>query len=174
MQYLFVGLLIAAMLLQVYKAFGDRRLMQLVKSAAEEKGKVIDRPKHFWRQHHIFMTTKDIYKDFDTVLDKEFLSELGMGGGESKDGTSYVFFNEQFKGFKSYLSKVEDNGDGKYRYVFYVDEVGGSDGADGLYNEKILNVLLTEIEKTFVKLDENTEIKRELGKYDPKKAPFHT
>ena len=46
------------------------------------------------------------------------------------------------------------------------------DNPGNIIVEKTGNILLTEIEKAFVKLDESTEIKRELGDYKTKTKLF--
>ncbi len=171
MEIILVIIFIAAMgfvlVFTIYFGMKDRLA---VNNTVKETGVTIERPKHFLRQHHIFTTSTDIYNDIYSVIDKEMLSRVSIACGVTSDKTKYKFTCTTFKsGFISYLNRLKDQNDGKYRYVYYIDHM---DNPGNIIVEKTGNILLTEIEKAFVKLDESTEIKRELGDYKTKTKLF--
>ena len=129
--------------------------------------KIIDRPKQFMRQKHIFTTkVTDIY-DVYNKLDLESLKSvrIEVGSASTGGGLEFVYSYNIRSGFTAFLRCVSSE-KGMQKYVFYLSEIEGNIG------DMEANVLLTAIEKAFLSLDKDVVVDRELVEFKSKTSFF--
>ncbi|ONH62988.1 hypothetical protein A9Y58_00041 [Streptococcus parauberis] len=130
--------------------------------------KIIDRPKQFMRQKHIFTTKVTNIYDVYNKLDLESLKSvrIEVGSTSTGGGLEFVYSYNMKSGFTAFLRCVSSEND-MQKYVFYLSEIEGNIG------DMEANVLLTAIEKAFMSLDNDVVVDRELVEFKSKSGCKH-
>ncbi len=135
-------------------------------------GDAIARNGDFVLQKHLFTTSVSELSKIGDTINQEILRNHKITYEPDYASGKIVFHNGAFGG--SFGAAFRDFGqteDGKHQYQFQVEAWEGGDKPS--YNDHIAaNVLLTEIERTLLKLDENAKISRTYAKYKTKPKWF--
>jgi len=134
------------------------------------KGRYVERGNEFFRQKHFFFTQVFDFSAIVGAIDKNALGEEKISCEPNVRQGQVVFHNKiSFGTFDASLVYAEQREkDGLYTYLFQVEawrEVKHSITRQDLLGA---NVLLTLIEKAFLRLDPETEVQRHAGEHNSK------
>ena len=130
-----------------------------------ESGDAIKRNNDFAMQKHVFTTAISDLTEIGNTMNKGVLTNHKISFEPDYRNGKIVFHNNSFGGsFGAALRDLGVDEEQKHKYQFQVEAWNGSSKPS--YNDFIAaNVLLTEIERTLLKLDDDTKINRTYAKY---------
>lgn len=126
------------------------------KLMAEDK--IIDRDMGFFKKEHIFETSVTGLKDIGDAIDRGVLSSEGVSFEPDYGRGIIIFHNNVSFGTFGAALRAEGSADGVYRYSFKIDAWRETNGGITRQDQFNANVLLTAIEKAFLKLDPQTKV----------------
>ena len=147
------------------------------KQKAIDGGHAVERKNEFFKQRHSFTTTVASVSEIAAALDMAVLNERNVivessvtvekntAGEKTSDKGIIVFRNTLGSPCVSVLQSAGTEG-GRFRYDYQVESYKESSraGPDLIS----VNVILTQIEKAFMKLDGNTDVERTHAQYKSK------
>lgn len=142
------------------------------KNKLKEENKIIERDTIFFKREHFFDTSVSSLIEIGDAIDKGTLSSETISFEPDYEHGIIVFHNNvSFGTFGAALRNVKTAG-GIYRYSFRIDvwrEMNGGISRQDFFNA---NVLLTAIEKAFIKLDPQTKVSDQATKITRKHELF--
>lgn len=132
-------------------------------------GKAKQRDKDFYKQEHYFTCSIGDITSIGNVIDRNILSEYSISFEPKYEAGVIVFHNNSLGGsFGAALRYIGTDESGLHRYKFQIE--AWKEGQTGFSYKDFIggNVLLTDIEKSFLKLDEETKISRKYATYKSK------
>ena len=131
------------------------------------EGKALQRERTFWLQQTLFTTQIDSVDGVYHATNKPLLDEAGVK--HEIDSDSIILFTNKASGgsFTSTLRAVGQN-DGKFQYIYQIDQYQGPDGYMKPKCLRAANILLTSIEKAFLQLDSDTSVIRRTAAFKQK------
>ena len=140
------------------------------KTELSEKGRYVERGNAFFKQGHFFYTKTDDFSAIAETIDKNALLEEKISFEPNIEQNQIVFHNKvNFGTFGARLRGLgQREQDGLNSYLFQIE--AWRDGQYGITRQDIFNanILLTLIEKAFLKLDPATEVQRTAAEYKSK------
>ncbi|MCL2354308.1 MAG: hypothetical protein FWC68_00110 [Oscillospiraceae bacterium] len=136
------------------------------------KNKIIDRPNKFFEQEHIFITKIKTLSKIGEVIDKNVLNEYKISFEPNYEHHAIVFKNHAISGTFGAGIILVGNEKKLFKYKFQIEAwntVRGALGRPDLYGA---NILLTAVERAFLKLDPDTEVIRKKAIYMKKPRLF--
>jgi len=133
---------------------------------AFDRGEAIKRKDSFFKQSHIFSTSiVGSIADIANAIDRNIYNEHKIKV-ESHQNNGYLLIYSDDTGctFDASLRAHGKDG-GKYVYCFKVDSFTAYDRIESLYDIDKVNVVLTQIEKAFLRLDRDTDVERVHGEF---------
>lgn len=143
--------------------------VQSVKGGVIKDGTAIERKDEFFKQKHIFSTNVAALQEVASAMDKSVLEDKKISYELSSGGKQMAYRNHCLGGsFTASLDSVGQNTeDGKNLYIFQVHSWRENKGI-AVVDIAGANVLLTTIERAFLKLDPDTTVRHENAKYKAK------
>ena len=142
------------------------------KSELASKGLIIDRGNGFFKQAHVFATGVGDFAAIAGSIDRNVLNEQKISFEPYIEHGQVLFQNNiSFGSFRARLKTLGVQ-NGSYHYQFQVEE--WRDGQYGTTRQDLFgaNVLLTAIEKAFLRLDPETRSDSIAAAYKTKPALF--
>lgn len=142
------------------------------KNKLKEENKIIDRDPVFFKREHFFETSVASLKEIGDAVDQGVLNSEGISFEPDYGRGIIIFHNNVSFGTFGAALRTAGNADGVYRYSFKIDawrETNGGITRQDLFNA---NVLLTAIEKAFLKLDPQTKVSDQASKITRKHSLF--
>ncbi|MCL2662978.1 MAG: hypothetical protein FWE83_06565 [Oscillospiraceae bacterium] len=135
-------------------------------------GHATDRDKVFFRQQHRFTTGVASIAEVAAALDMNVLTERKVSVDKTSEAHAIIFRNGGMGAFAPFVSVLERNGTegDKFRYNYQIESSQTtSSGGDDVISA---NIILTQVEKAFLRLDSSTEVERIAVKYKTKTKWF--
>jgi len=143
------------------------------KQKAIDAGHAAERQGDFFKQRHTFTTKTGNISEIINALDMSVLDEKKVSVDTSSEPGIVIFRNGGFIGgnapFVSVLEGSGNTGD-LFRYDYQIES--WSQGSKSGVDTFSANVILTQIEKAFLKLDSSTEVERVAATYKSKTRIF--
>lgn len=128
------------------------------KNKLKTENKIIDRDAIFFKREHIFETSVSSLREIGDAIDKSTLGSESISFEPDYEHGIIIFHNTVSFGTFGAALRMSETADGIYRYRFKIDawrETNGGISRQDFFNA---NVLLTAIEKAFLKLDARTRV----------------
>lgn len=142
------------------------------KTELMSKGQIVDRGNNFYKQAHTFTTRTGDFSAIARAIDHYVLGENKITFEPYIEQGQIVFNNRvNFGSFRARL-KTLGHQDGQYYYQFQVET--WSEGQYGMTRQDLFgaNILLTAIEKAFLRIDPETGADRMAATYKTKTRLF--
>lgn len=142
------------------------------KDKLKSENKIIDRDPIFFKREHCFETSVSGLKEIGDAIDKGALSSETISFEPDYERGIIIFHNNVSFGTFGAALRNAGNENGIYRYSFKIDawrERNGGITRQDMFNA---NVLLTAIEKAFLKLDPQTKVSEQATKIKSKHTLF--
>lgn len=142
------------------------------KNTLKAENKIIDRDAIFFKREHLFETSVSSLREIGNAIDKEILSSETISFEPNYERGIIIFHNNVSFGTFGAALRAEGARDGIYRYSFKID--AWREGNTGINGKDYFNanVLLTTIEKAFLKLDPQTKVSDQAAKITSKHSLF--
>lgn len=142
------------------------------KNKLKAENKIIDRDAIFFKREHFFETSTSNLREIGEAMDKGVLSSEGISFEPNYEHGIIVFHNNVAYGTFGAGLRAAGNADGVYRYSFKIDAWRETNGAITRQDFFNANVLLTAIEKAFLRLDPQTKVSDQATKITSKHKLF--
>lgn len=122
------------------------------------ENKIIDRNQSFFKKEHFFETSVSSIQELGDAIERGVLGSESISFEPDYGRGSIIFHNNVSFGTFGAALRSDGNAEGIYKYSFRVEawkEKNGMITRQDLFNA---NVLLTAIEKAFLKLDPQTRV----------------
>jgi len=136
------------------------------KTEMMDSGKIIERGKDYIKQAHFFTTKTASLADVGNAMDKTVLAEQNISLEPDYTKNVIVFRYANIAGMFIATLRFMGEENEQYKYRFQIDRWQGKNGA--FPHEYTGNVLLTAVEKAFMKLDGTTAVERVMASYTQK------
>lgn len=142
------------------------------KNKLKTENKIIDRDAIFFKREHFFETSTSSLREIGEAIDKSVLSSESISFEPNYEHGIIVFHNNVAYGTFGAGLRAMGNADGVYRYSFKIDAWRETNGAITRQDFFNANVLLTTIEKAFLRLDPQTKVSDQATKITSKHKLF--
>lgn len=128
------------------------------KNKLKAENKIIDRDAIFFKREHFFETSVSSLREIGEAIDKNVLSSESISFESNYEHGIIVFHNNVAYGTFGAGLRAAGNADGVFRYSFKIDAWREMNMGVTRQDSFNANVLLTAIERAFLKLDPQTKV----------------
>lgn len=142
------------------------------KNKLKAENKIIDRDAIFFKREHFFETSTSSLREIGEAIDKSVLSSESISFEPNYEHGIIVFHNNVAYGTFGAGLRAAGDADNVYKYSFKIDAWRETNGAITRQDFFNANVLLTAIEKAFLRLDPQTKVSDQATKITSKHKLF--